>query len=146
MPGVRPPTRPGYARRMDGATLPPDLETFGRRIAPAVTDSIPTLHTALAKGGPVDIAVSGVAADSLGARRLGDIAYEVATNTGVQSVLVSDDDLIRARRALWEGWRIVAEHGAAAPLAALAAQAYRPEPGERVALIICGANTDPSDL
>jgi threonine dehydratase len=64
----------------------------------------------------------------------------------VQSVLVSDDDLIRARRDLWERWRIVAEHGAAAPLAALTTQAYRPEHGERVALIICGANTDPSDL
>ncbi len=116
------------------------------RVVAVEPESIPTLHTALAKGGPVDIGVSGVAVDSLGARRLGDIAYDVASSTGVQSVLVTDDDLVRARRELWEGWRIVAEHGAAAPLAALAAKAYRPEPGERVALIICGANTDPSDL
>ncbi len=116
------------------------------RVVAVEPESIPTLHTALAKGGPVDIAVSGVAMDSLGARRLGDIAYAVATAAGVQSVLVSDDDLVRARRELWESWRIVAEHGAAAPLAALKSQAYRPEPGERVALVICGANTDPSDL
>ncbi len=40
--------------------------------------TIPTLHTALAEGGPRDVGVSGIAADSLGARRLGDIAFALA--------------------------------------------------------------------
>ena len=106
----------------------------------------PTLHTALANGGPVDIAVSGIAADSLGARRIGAIAYAVATRTGVHSVLVSDEDLIDARRRLWDEHRIVVEHGAAAAFAALTSGAYTPERGERVAILLCGANTDPSDL
>jgi threonine dehydratase len=106
----------------------------------------PTLHTALQNGRPVDIAVSGIAADSLGARRIGDIAYAVATRTDVQSVLVTDEDLIDARRRLWDEYRIVVEHGAAAAFAALTSGAYTPGPGERIAILLCGANTDPSDL
>ncbi|MCW2783981.1 MAG: threonine/serine dehydratase [Marmoricola sp.] len=106
----------------------------------------PTLTEALAAGGPVDVAVSGVAADSLGARRLGEIAYDVAVATGVGSVLVTDEDLLAARRTLWDYRRIVVEHGAAAPLAALLSEAYVPVPDERVVVVLCGANTDPSDL
>jgi threonine dehydratase len=105
---------------------------------------IPTLHEALAAGGPVDVPVSGVAADSLGARRLGAIAYDVAVRTGVRSVLVSDDDIVAARRWIWDTARLVVEHAAAAAVAALRTGAYVPAPGERVAVILCGANTDPS--
>jgi len=106
----------------------------------------PTLAEAFRAGQPVDVAVSGVAADSLGARRIGEIGLDVALRTGVRSVLVEDDDLIRARQLLWDHRRIAVEHGAAAALAALTAGAYLPEPGERVVVVLCGANTDPSDL
>lgn len=106
----------------------------------------PTLNAALAHGGPVDVAVSGIAADSLGARRLGDIAYDVAVRTGVQSVLVSDDDIVAARRLLWDQYRIVVEHGAAAAMAALTTGAYAPADGERFVILLCGANTDPASL
>jgi threonine dehydratase len=109
-------------------------------------ETCPTLHTALATGCPVDVSVSGIAADSLGARRIGDVAYAVATRTGVQPVLVSEQDLIDARRYLWSELRIVVEHGAAAAFAALAGGAYTPDRGARVAVLLCGANTDPSDL
>lgn len=106
----------------------------------------PTLHEALAAGGPVDVPVSGVAADSLGARRIGEIAYEVAVRTGVTGVLVTDDDILAARRSLWSRYRIVVEPGAAAAMAALTSGAYTIEPDERVAIILCGANTHPADL
>jgi threonine dehydratase len=106
----------------------------------------PTLSTALREGRPVDVAVSGIAADSLGARRLGEIAFDVATRTGVRGVLVTDDDLREARAMLWSRWRIVVEHGAAAAWAALTSGAYRPAADERIAVVLCGANTDPSDL
>lgn len=105
-----------------------------------------TLHEALAHGEPVDVPVGGIAADALGARRIGSIAWDVARSTGVQSVLVTDDDIIAARRALWDRCRLVVEHGAAAAVAALTSGAYVPAEGERVAVILCGANTDPSDL
>ncbi|HET8664367.1 MAG TPA: threonine/serine dehydratase [Nocardioides sp.] len=106
----------------------------------------PTLHAALQAGTPVDVDVSGVASDSLGARRLGSIAWEVAQRTGVVSVLVDDAALLAARRQVWERYRLVVETGAAAPMAALSAGAYEPADGERVAVVLCGANTDPSDL
>jgi threonine dehydratase len=109
-------------------------------------ERIPTLHAALRAGGPVDVEVSGIAADSLGATRVGDIALDVAVRTGVESVLVTDEDIAAARRELWERYRLVVEHGTAAAPAALATGAYRPAAGERVAVVLCGANTDLSDL
>ncbi|GAB3264412.1 threonine/serine dehydratase [Kineosporia babensis] len=109
-------------------------------------ENCPTLHSALAAGGPVDIAVSGVAADSLGARRTGDIAWELAQQTSPISVLVSDEAIVEARSRLWRDYRIPAEHGAAAAYAAIASGAYTPAEGEKVAVIICGANTDPQTL
>ena len=109
-------------------------------------DTILTLHAALAVGGPVDVEVSGIAADSLGARRIGTIAYDVAGRTGVRSVLVPDEAIIAARRLLWDHRRVVIEHGTAAALAALTCGAYQPGAGERVAILLCGANTDPGDL
>ncbi|CAM3535401.1 threonine/serine dehydratase [Stackebrandtia soli] len=108
--------------------------------------TIPTLATALDHGAPVDVDVSGVAADSLGARRIGDIAFALARASAVRSVLVEDAEIVAARRHLWDEWRMVVEHGTAAAWAALTTGHYRPEPGERVAVILCGANTDPSDL
>lgn len=108
--------------------------------------AIPTLNAALAAGGPVDVEVSGIAADALGATRLGDIPYTVAVAAGVESVLVEDRDIIAARRLLWEDYRLVVEHGGAAAFAALLAGAYRPRAGERIAVILCGANTDVADL
>ncbi|MGN6612054.1 MAG: threonine/serine dehydratase [Angustibacter sp.] len=116
------------------------------RVVGVEPESVPTLHRALAAGAPVDVEVSGIAADSLGARRLGGIAFEVANRCGVQSVLVSDAAVIAARRLLWQQCRLVVEHGAAAALAALLEGTYTPEPGESLAVILCGANTDPSDL
>ncbi|MFI5590227.1 threonine/serine dehydratase [Amycolatopsis sp. NPDC051758] len=106
----------------------------------------PTLNAALAAGEPVTVEVSGAAADSLGASRLGDIAFAVATRTDVGSVLVDDAAILDARAALWDHYRLAVEPGGAAAYAALAGGAYRPAPGERVAVLLCGANTDPATL
>jgi len=116
------------------------------RIVAVEPERIPTLASALTAGRPVDVDVSGVALDSLGARRISADSLAVCQHAGVRSVLVSDDDIVAARRALWNEARIAAEHGGAAALAALWSGAYRPEPGERVAVVVCGGNTDPSDL
>lgn len=116
------------------------------RVVAVEPERSPTLNRALAAGEPVRVEVSGVAADSLGASRIGEIAFEVAVRTGVGSVLVSDDAIVAARRILWDHRRLVVEHGTAAALAALLSGAYEPRAGERIAVVICGANTDPSDL
>ena len=116
------------------------------RIVAVEPESCPALHAALAAGGPVDVPVSGVAADSLGARRVGEIAYRTAVATGTPSVLVDDKAIVDARRRLWEDYRILVEHGTAAAYAALLSGAYTPADGERVVILLCGANTDPADL
>lgn len=106
----------------------------------------PALHAALAAGGPVDVPVSGVAADSLGARRAGTGPYDLAADAGVTSLLVDDQAIVEARRQLWDDYRIVVEHGTATAYAALTGGAYVPAAGERVVVLLCGANTDPADL
>ena len=106
----------------------------------------PTLTSALAAGKPVDVEVGGVAADALGAGRLGDIGFEIAQRFVERVVMVSDDAIVEARRRLWDDVHLVAEPGAAAPVAALLSEAYVPEPDERVVVVVCGANTDPADL
>lgn len=122
------------------------LEDRPVRVVGVEPENAPTLRSALDAGEPADVAVSGVAADSLGARRLGGIAWDVARRTSVHSVLVSDEEIVAARRMLWDRWRIVVEAGAATAYAALTAGAYVPEKNERVAVVLCGANTDPADL
>jgi len=104
----------------------------------------PTLHAALTAGAPVGVDVGGIAADSLGASRIGSVCWEIAQATGMSSVLVPDEAIARARGRLWSELRVLAEYGGAAALAALVTGAYLPEPGERVAAVVCGGNTDPS--
>lgn len=105
-----------------------------------------TLNAALAAGGPLDVPVEGVAADSLGARRVGDIAWSLARRTAPVSVLVSDQAIVEARTRLWQQYRIPAEYGAATAYAALTSGAYTPQRGEHVAVVVCGANTDATTL
>jgi threonine dehydratase len=104
------------------------------------------LHEALRAGGPVDVPVSGVAADSLGARRAGQIAYDISSAAGISSVLVDDKAIVDARRRLWDDYRLAVEHGTAAAHAAITSGAYLPAPDERVVVLLCGANTNPGDL
>lgn len=108
--------------------------------------TIPTLHAALDAGEPVRVEVSGLATDSLGASRLGDIAFAVATRTGAGSVLVEDAAIAEARTTLWDRYRLAVEPGGATAFAAVLSGAYTPAPGERVAVLLCGANTDPATL
>ncbi|WP_432564956.1 threonine/serine dehydratase [Kineococcus sp. SYSU DK003] len=124
----------GVAAALEGRARVVAVEPFGA----------PTLHRALAAGEPADVEVGGVAADSLGARRIGSIAWDLAQRTSPVSLLVDDDAITAARQQLWARFRVVAEHGAAAAWAGLAA--YSPAEGERVAVVVCGANTDPADL
>lgn len=114
------------------------------RVVGVEPERCPTLHAALAAGGPVDVEVGGLAADSLGAGRVGAVCWAVAQQTGLRSVLVPDEAIARARGRLWGELRVLAEYGGAAALAALVTGAYRPEPGERVAAVVCGGNTDPA--
>lgn len=104
------------------------------------------LHAALAAGGPVDVEVAGIAADSLGARNVFARVHAIAARHVGMAVLVSDDAIREAQRRLWRDLRLVAEPGGATALAALVSGAYRPEPDERVGVLVCGSNADPSTV
>lgn len=116
------------------------------RVVAVEPEQCPTLHRAMAAGRPVDVDVSGVASDSLGAKRLGDLAFAAVEAEPPLSVLVDEDAIVQARQALWSDYRIASEHGAATAYAALLTGAWTPAPGERVAVVVCGANTDPATL
>ena len=101
----------------------------------------PTLYRALQAGHPVDAEAGGVAADSLAPRRVGELMFPFAQKYVEQVVLVSDEAILQAQAALWNVLRVVAEPGGAAALAALLSGQYKPQPGERVGVLVCGGNT-----
>jgi threonine dehydratase len=103
-------------------------------------------HAAVEAGGPVDTTPQGLASDALGASRIGEVGWATMSAAGVESVLVTEEDIRDARLWLWHDLRVTAEPGGATALAALRSGAYRPQPGERIGVVVCGGNTDPSDL
>jgi len=100
------------------------------------------LHAALEAGGPVDVEVHSVAADSLGARTAGTLVHSICKAAVDHVALVEDPAIIEAQRQLWRDYRIASEPGGAAALAALISGAYKPASGERVGVLVCGANVD----
>lgn len=114
-----------------------------RRIVAVEPRTSCALHAALAAGAPVDVEVSGIAANALGARRIGGIAFDLVRAHGTGVVLVEDAAIADAQRQLWRDLRQLVEPAGAAALAALTSGAYRPAKGETVAILICGGNVAP---
>lgn len=109
-------------------------------------EGCPALHDALAAGRPVDAPVGGLAADALGARRVGSLMFPVAQAFVSDAVLVPDAAIRAAQLLLWDRIRLIAEPGGATALAALVSGAWTAPPGARVGVLVCGANTDPATL
>jgi len=106
----------------------------------------PTLTRALEAGAPVDAQAGGLAADSLAPRRVGEAPFAIAREHVARTILIDDGAMRAAQEALWSTLRIVVEPGGAAGFAALLCGAYRPKPGERVGVILSGANTTAVDF
>jgi threonine dehydratase len=113
------------------------------RIVGVEPEGAPTLTAALEAGQPVDAPAGSIAADSLAPRRVGELVFPIARDHVDRVVLVSDEAIRRAQRALWEQLRLVVEPGGSATLAALLSGAYIPAPGERVGVVVSGGNTTP---
>ena len=116
------------------------------RVVALEPELAPTLHSARTAGAPVDVAVSGIAADSLGARRIGALAWAITQQHVHDALLLSDAAIREAQHFMWREFRLAVEPAAALPLAALRSGAYTPRPGERVCLVVCGANVDAGTL
>jgi threonine dehydratase len=116
------------------------------RIVGVEPEKAPTLYRALVAGQPVDTEAGGIAADSLAPKRVGELMFPLAQRWVDRVALVSDESIVEAQRALWSTMRVVAEPGGAAAFAALLSGVYRPAAGERVGVLVCGANTTAVDL
>lgn len=116
------------------------------RIVAIEPEGAPTLYRALEAGQPVDAPAEGIAADSLAPKRVGEMMFPIAEAFVERSILVSDDDIVAAQKALWDRVRIIAEPGGAAAFAAMLSGRYVPADGERVAVLVCGSNTNPADF
>lgn len=119
----------------------------GRKKVIAVEpDGSRALNAALEAGGPIDVTVESLAADSLGARSIGQLNFDICRQHVAQSLLVEDGAIENAMSWLWHRLQIAAEPGGATALAALLSGAYRPQPGERVGVLVCGGNVAPETL
>jgi threonine dehydratase len=116
------------------------------RVEALEPERAPTLHAARQRGEPVDVSVGGLAADSLGAQRIGVIAWDLSQRFVAASHLLPDEAIRAAQQRLWRDLRLAVEPAAALGLAALWSGAVRPLPSERVAVVLCGANFDPASL
>ncbi|NIZ12849.1 threonine/serine dehydratase [Phaeobacter sp. HF9A] len=119
----------------------------GRRKVVAVEPATScALKSALLANAPVDVEVSGIAANALGAKRIGNICFELAQDQRTPSVVVPDAAIEAAQHALWRDHRLLVEPAGATALAALMCGAYLPERGEKVAVLLCGGNIAPDPL
>ena len=109
-------------------------------------EAAPTLTRALAAGHPVDAEAGGIAADSLAPRQVGQLMFPIAQGHVQNVLLVSDEAIRAAQKALWQQLRVVAEPGGAAAFAALLSGRYHLRAGERVGVLICGGNTTAVDF
>jgi threonine dehydratase len=116
------------------------------RIVGVEPEAAPTLTRALEAGRPVDAEAGGIAADSLAPKRVGEMMFPIAQAHVKSVVLVSDESIQEAQKALWKVLRVVAEPGGAAAFAALLSGRYQPGPGEKVGVLVCGGNTTAVDL
>lgn len=105
-------------------------------------EAAPTLTYAFHAGKPVDAPAGGIAADSLAPRRVGELMFPIAREYVSEVLLVPDDAIVETQKLLWDRLRVVAEPGGAAAFAAVVSGQYKPEKGERVGILVCGANTE----
>lgn len=114
------------------------------RVIGVETEGCQTMTAALKAGAPVDVQISGAAADSLGVRRTSELNHAICARSVERIVLVSDEDVIETQQRLWKGLQLLAEPGGVVALAALMCGRYIPQRGERVGVLLSGGNADPS--
>lgn len=109
-------------------------------VLPVEPERCANLTAAQSAGEPVAIEVGGVAADSLGAAKIGSFAFETASLLGTTAMTVTDEQIVAARNWLWERCRILAEPGAVTPLAAVLSGAVPVHAGQTAVVVVSGGN------
>ena len=116
------------------------------RVVGVEPEGAPTLSSARTAGRPADAPAGSVAADALAPRQVGELVFPITQSYVDDVVLVDDESILAAQRALWQAFRIAAEPAASVGIAALLAGVYKPVPGEHVAVVISGANMSAAQL
>ncbi len=116
------------------------------RIVAVEPENAATLATALRDGPETEIQPGGIAANSLGAPRIGQLAFDIVRAQEIEVVTVPDEAITQAQRLLWSTARVLAEPGGATALAALTSGRFVVPEGARVGVVVCGGNIDPSPL
>jgi threonine dehydratase len=113
----------------------------GVRVIGVEPHDAPTLTRALEAGRPVDAPADSIANDSLAPARIGELTFPIAQRYVDRVLLVSDDEIRAAQRALWTALNVVAEPGGAAAFAAFLSGRYAARDGERICVVVSGGNT-----
>jgi len=108
-------------------------------VEPTGADS---LHRSFLAGSPQSIDAVRTIADSLGAPRCEPYSFEMNRRFVDEVVLVTDDQIRDAMRLLFVSAKLVVEPAGAAALAALMFPLRERLDGQRVGVVVCGANTD----
>ena len=111
------------------------------RVIAVEPEGAPTLDYAIKAGIPVDAPTGSVAADSLAPKQVGALMFPIAQAHIERVVLVTDHAIRMAQKMLWEGLRLVVEPGGCTAFAAILSGAYQPAEGERIGVVVSGANT-----
>jgi threonine dehydratase len=115
------------------------LGVGGRRVVGVEPERSAALHEALAAGRPVPVEPASIA-DALGAPVAGEHGLSVCRELGVESLLVSEEEILAGFRFLYERAKLAAEPGAAVGVAALLAGKVPDVAGATVAVVVSGGN------
>jgi threonine dehydratase len=114
----------------------------GVRVVAVEPEGSRALHEGLAAGHPVQVETDSIA-DALNAPTAGEHTVRVCLESGVESYLVSEDDIRAGFRFLYERVKLAAEPGAAAGAGALLAGKVPGVEGKIVAVGVSGGNVAP---
>jgi threonine dehydratase len=116
----------------------------GARIIAVEPEGSAALHAGLAAGHSVPVTPES-AANALSAPFAGERSLEICSRLGVESVLVTEEELAEAFRWLYARAKLACELGASASTAALLSGKVRAEPGETVVAVVSGGNVAPQE-
>jgi threonine dehydratase len=115
------------------------LAAEGRRVVAVEPELSDALSRGLEAGEPVPVKPTSIA-DGLSAPFAGKHAIRICRTLGVESVLISDEELADGMRFLYRRAKLACEPAAAAGVAALLAGKVAVEPGDTVVVVVSGGN------
>jgi threonine dehydratase len=112
------------------------------RVIAVEPERSPALHEGMKAGHPVTVEAESMA-DGLNGPYAGENCIAVCNALGVESALVSEDELSAGFRFMYGRMKLACELAGAATAAALLGGSVGVEPGQKVAAVVSGGNVAP---